>query len=391
MNFLRPFIDRFFPPLQPLPAGVYPYQSPENEDPQYRLHLRLEPDGRGVLIVNASTIVHLNGTASEYVYHFVRNTPREQAVAEIARRYRVSKDTVERDYQDLLDRIHTLIDTPDLDPISFLDFERSDMYAGTTSAPYRLDCALTYRLPEASHQPDAPLERVERELSAEEWKAVLDKAWMAGVPHVVFTGGEPTLYDDLCTLIRHAEALGMVTGLITDGHRLTAHDYLDTLLQSGLDHIMLLFDPDLSPDWQALSDLMAADIAVILHLTLTPSVQEHLEEIVERAAAAGVTTFSLSADSPTRRQELEDARQILADRELRLVWDLPVPYSQFNPVALELEEAPDEETPNTGPGHAWLYVEPDGDVLPAQGRYQTVLGNMLNDPWDTIWKQAQAA
>ncbi len=39
----------------------------------------------------------------------------------------------------------------------------------------------------------------------------------------------------------------------------------------------------------------------------------------------------------------------------------------------------------TGAGHAWLYIEPDGDVLPAQGINQ-VLGNILKDPWETIWQ-----
>jgi len=32
-----------------------------------------------------------------------------------------------------------------------------------------------------------------------------------------------------------------------------------------------------------------------------------------------------------------------------------------------------------------LYVEPDGDVLPAQG-VNRVLGNILTDPWKKIWK-----
>ena len=29
---------------------------------------------------------------------------------------------------------------------------------------------------------------------------------------------------------------------------------------------------------------------------------------------------------------------------------------------------------------AWLYVEPDGDVLPSQGLYQQILGNILQTP-----------
>ncbi len=42
----------------------------------------------------------------------------------------------------------------------------------------------------------------------------------SGIPHVVFTGGEPTLRDDLPELIAHAERNGQITGLNTNGRRL---------------------------------------------------------------------------------------------------------------------------------------------------------------------------
>ena len=390
MNLLRPLIERFFPPVQPLPAGVYHYQAPADHNFPYRLHLRIEPDGHGVLIINASTIVHLNVTASEYAYHLIRNTPEEQAIAEVARRYRVPKDTVQRDYHDLVSRLKTLIDTPDLDPISFLDFERSEVYSGANSAPYRLDCALTYRLEGESQQMQAPEERVRRELVTEEWKVVLEKTWQAGVPHVVFTGGEPTLRADLCSLIRYAESLGMVTGLITDGQRLLQPDYLQELLQSGLDHAMLLLDPGQELCWQALSTLIAEDIAVTVHLTLNQAILPDLETILDRLADMGTETISLSADSPSLKSVLQSAAQTLAERQLRLVWNLPVPYSHFNPVSLEMAEELDGEQQSAGPGRAWLYVEPDGDVLTGQGQYESVLGNLLTDSWDTVWNSARA-
>jgi MoaA/NifB/PqqE/SkfB family radical SAM enzyme len=38
-----------------------------------------------------------------------------------------------------------------------------------------------------------------------------------------------------------------------------------------------------------------------------------------------------------------------------------------------------------GAGRAWLYVEPDGDVLPDQS-IDRVLGNFLRDPWEKIWQ-----
>ena len=66
---------------------------------------------------------------------------------------------------------------------------------------------------------------------------------------------------------------------------------------------------------------------------------------------------------------------------MTLIWDLPVPFSTYNPVALETQI---DNLP-AGAGHAWLYIEPDGDVLPAQGINQ-VLGNILRDPWETLWR-----
>ena len=66
---------------------------------------------------------------------------------------------------------------------------------------------------------------------------------------------------------------------------------------------------------------------------------------------------------------------------MSLIWNLPVPYSAFNTVALEIQE--DASSREGSPTS--LYVEPDGDVLPAQGINQ-ILGNLLSDPWDKIWR-----
>ena len=39
--------------------GIYQYLSPGEDPRNYRLHLRVEADGNGILIINASTILHL--------------------------------------------------------------------------------------------------------------------------------------------------------------------------------------------------------------------------------------------------------------------------------------------------------------------------------------------
>src|SRR5512145_2817668 len=250
MKIINRLADRFAK-VQPLPAGVYHKQDVQDNTP-YRVHLRLRPDGSGIFILNAETVLQLNATAAEYAYHFIHGTDFEEAVKQISSRYRVSKEVARQDYEDFLDRIETLISTPDLDPVSFLDFERIAPHSADLTSPLRLDCALTYRLRPDSNAEYAPTKRVDRELTTDEWRVILDKAWQAGIPHITFTGGEATLRDDLPHLIAHAEKNGQVCGLLTDGLRLLDKEYLDLVLQTGLVHILFLLQPENDKSWLAL-------------------------------------------------------------------------------------------------------------------------------------------
>ena len=80
MNNLFNSVRQLIGPSQPLEAGIYQYQSPMDDDPPLRLHLRVDSEGQGLLIINASTVLHLNQTAAEYAYHFIKQTtPAETA------------------------------------------------------------------------------------------------------------------------------------------------------------------------------------------------------------------------------------------------------------------------------------------------------------------------
>lgn len=378
INFLR---DRF-QPVAALPAGVHHYQSKPSSPSPFRLHLRLEADGSGILIVNASTILHLNQTAAEYAYQWVKDSTPENAARSIAGRYRVNKKQAMHDYLDFIQRVETMLNMPDLDPVTYLEFARAEPYSKELSAPYRLDCALTYRLPEGENIHYAPVERVKNELSTEEWKTILSKAWEAGIPHVVFTGGEPALREDLPALVAHTQAIGQVCGLLSGSLRLASADYLKTILNSGLDHLMFLLQPGREESWTALGNAMASDLSTTAHLTLSRELAPRAGSVLERLAKMEVRWLSLSASDPEGAETLTVLRNRAAELGLSLQWDLPVPYSPANPISQEIG------TPSTGAGKAWLYVEPDGDVLPEQG-VNRVLGNFLHDPWAQIWAAAR--
>ncbi len=374
-------LQAWFSPVRPLPAGMYHYISPAEDPRNYRLHLRVEEDGTGVLILNAGTILHLNETATEITYYIIKNLSPKDAAEKIAARYHVTKEQAQEDYQNLVDRFQMLINTPDLDPETFLDFNRVEAHTRKISAPYRLDCALTYRLSSGAAE-DAPTDRVSQELTTAEWKKLMDTALAAGIPHIVFTGGEPTLRPDLAELIGHAESNDQVSGLISDGLCFTNKAYLDQILGLGLDHIMIVLDPDREQIWSALENLLAADIFLAVHLTIRTEMNDQISELLSRLANIGIKAISLSTDQPELGEALEAARNLVAAHHMELVWNLPVPYSALHPVALETVAW--EQVP--GAGRDWLYVEPDGDVLPAQGLNQ-VLGNLLNDPWEKVWKR----
>ena len=388
MNIFDQLLSKIFPPKEPLPPGLYPYQTPPDAEVPYRLHLRIDAGGKGMLIVNASTVLHLNETATEFAYHLIKQTPEDVIAQSVSKRYDVPREQARQDFAGLKEQIEVLISTEDLDPITYLGFDRQEPYSGESQAPYRLDCAVTYQVPDAAADEIVPEDRVNRELSTEEWQSIIRKVWNAGIPHIIFTGGEPTLRPDLPDLLALSEELGQVTGLLTNGLRLSESNYLDQLLIAGLDHVMMIFDPDEEQAWEALRDSLAENLYITVHLTLTDTKnpQDELQKmtaLLDKFLEMGVHSISLSASDASLQEPLEDLRQAVADRDLTLVWDLPVPYSRYNPVALELENA---EQIIDGSGRGWMYVEPDGDVLRSQG-LTDVLGNLLTDEWEQIYQK----
>ena len=203
------------------------------------------------------------------------------------------------------------------------------IFGGRTSQPPR-------RLPLTKTR------RVSRELTTGEWQSILDKAWAAGIPHITFTGGEPTLRDDLPALIAHAEKNGQVCGLLSDGLKLADKEYLDVLLKTGLDHLLFILQPDDKNSWQALETIMPEDLFTTVHLTVTPRNSRKADEVLEKSGRMGVQSLSLSSTDASLKERMQFLRNQAHALGLTLRWDLPVPYSADNPVA---DEVVDDASP----------------------------------------------
>jgi len=382
MTSIREAVRRMFQPPEVLPAGMYHYQAPLDDPRNIRLHLRLEPDGTGMLVVNASTVLHLNQSAAEYAYHLVHQSSEEEVSRQVSKRYRVSRDQALADFRDFAERIDLLIDRQDLDPEIFLDFDPTTR--SEVSVPIRVDAALTSRTPPNTVPALYPSIEESEEMTTMEWRQVLDKAWHAGILQVIFTGGEPTLRDDLLDLIRHTEENGQVAGLVTDGILIKDKEYLNAVLQSGLDHIVILFDPGQSEIWRIIDSLVAADIFITIHLTFTNENKSDMEAAVGKLVETGIHALSMSYSDPELAETVRAARDLVADSNVPFVWGLPIPNPGRDLESL-IPESGDDSQYAVG-----LFIAPNGDTARSAAS-GTFAGNFYREPWDAIWSRLNEA
>jgi radical SAM protein with 4Fe4S-binding SPASM domain len=390
--------------------GLFHYRR-ESEQEKTRLHLRIDPDGSGLLIANANRVVQLNPTAAAMAYlHLEGHTP-EEAARWLHRNYKISTTQAQQDFIDFSMQLEELISPNGGCPVCELDLETTAPFSATPSAPYRMDLAVTYRCNnDCLHCYNARPRRYP-ELAIHEWQQIIDKIWDLGIPHIVFTGGEPTLFKGLPELIAYAENKGLITGLNTNGRKLADRAYLNTLIKAGLDHVQITIeshDPAIHDHmvaakgaWEdtvaGLKNVLSSSVYMMTNTTLLTHNAPSLETTLNYLAELGVPTVGLNAliysgkgnqvDSGLHETDLppllEIARQVTQAHGQRLIWYTPTQYCHFNPLLLDL---------GVKGCTAALYnmcVEPNGDVIPCQSYYQS-LGNLQNTPWKAIWEHPLA-
>ena len=386
-------------------SGLYHYTR-EDGDEKSRLHLRLDPDGNGTLIVNANRVMRLNPTAALMAYLILENVEEQSALKFIQRQYRVNATQARADLSEFRIQISELLRPDGSCPVHELELDTTMPFSSRPSAPYRMDLAVTYRCNnDCAHCYNAR-ERDFPELTTEQWFKIIDQLWALGVPHIVFTGGEATLRDDLPELIRHAESNGQITGLNTNARRLSDEKYVQQLVDAGLDHVQITVE---SCDEQihdqmmqakgafrqtiaGLKNVLATKLYVMTNTTMLRTNVHRIPDTLDFLADLGVPTIGLNAliysghgltvGTGLRENELQPlldvATQKTSERGQRLIWYTPTQYCEFDPTASNL---------GVKGCTAALYsmcIESNGNVLPCQS-YYTPLGNMLTDSWDSIW------
>ncbi len=388
-----------------LKSGLYHYTR-EDEHEKSRIHLRIDPDGVGTLIVNANRVMHLNPTAALMAFLVLEGAEEHSAVKSLQQKYRVSASQARADLSEFRFQISELLRPDGACPVHELELDTTMPFSDRPTAPYRMDLAITYRCNnDCAHCYNAR-ERDFPELKTDDWKRILDQLWELGVPHIVFTGGEATLRDDLPELIRHAESNGQITGLNTNARRLADARYVQQLVDAGLDHVQITVescDEQIHDEMMrlkgafkqtiaGLKNALATKLYVMTNTTMLRTNVHKIPDTLDFLADLGVPTIGLNAliysgkgltvGTGLRESELQPildiATQKTAARGQRLIWYTPTQYCEFDPTASNL---------GVKGCSAALYsmcIESNGNVLPCQS-YYTPVGNILTDSWDSIW------
>jgi radical SAM protein with 4Fe4S-binding SPASM domain len=401
-------IRKSFQP-QPAPqgpaAGLYHYTR-QDEHEKSRIHLRVDPDGTGTLIVNANRVMHLNPSAALMAWAILEEQPPLDQVRVLRSQYAIPKRQAETDLAAFRNQLLEVIRPDGACPIHELELDTSMPFSDRPSAPYRMDLAVTYRCNnDCAHCYNARA-RNYPELTTQQWFKIIDDLWALGVPHIVFTGGEATLREDLPELIRHAEANGQITGLNTNARRLADMEYVNQLVEAGLDHVQITvesYDENIHDEMMrlkgahrqtiaGLKNVLSTRLYVMTNTTMLQTNVDKIPETLDFLAETGVPTIGLNAliysgngltvGTGLRENELQPILDMATEktsvRGQRLIWYTPTQYCEFDPTASNL---------GVKGCSAALYsmcIESNGDVLPCQS-YYTPLGNMLTDSWDSIW------
>jgi PqqA peptide cyclase len=279
-----------------------------------------------------------------------------------------------------------------------------------TPRPLSLLCELTYRCNlqcPYCYNPLA-LREYRDELSTDEWCAVLKSAAALGVVQAHFSGGEPTLRQDLAALVGAASRAGLYTNLITQGTFLD-DAALDQLLGAGLDHVQISIQAPQQAQadriagatahakkMEALRRVLEREVAVTLNCVLHRLNHDAVGEVIALAERLEIRRLELAnvqfygwayrnraALMPTIEQVRRGESIVAAARErlrgrMEIVYVLPDYFGEYPKPCM------------SGWAREFVTVTPNGTVLPCPAAeaiqelsFESVRDRSLGEIWES--------
>ncbi len=372
---------------EPIQSGLYHYMC-EAEGTYTRFHLRVELDGSGMLLANATAAARLSPAGVVMAKSLLEGESEGAIERDLVARFRgVSRQVIRGD----LERVKGLID--DLaapgDNYPIINLEDAALSPSETQlmAPLRADVPL---------------------IEPERLVPIIDRLWEVGIPHVTFLAPENPNAGHLVRAVERAEDAGMIAGVRGRGSILVEGTLVKDLALAGVDHVTVVYastQRDIHDalcgdgDQAAAEWVMAAahqyEVCPVAEMPLVEETLDTADEALAELWASGVTNISFFAiaapdDAPLEQRDgairASAMPQVAAlveetahEVQVRHLWQPPVLRNPRKSLATQVREGP------RCSGDVAVRVEPDGAVIPPRGPYQSA-GNLLSDPWDAVWE-----
>ncbi len=368
-----------------------------------------------IMIIRPNKIQHLNESAYEILdLIYQKGQSITGVIDSISSRYGLPREKTTGDVVSMVQSVKAIMNddygcAPALETIPF--------DPGSVKYPILSEIALTYRCQNrcdfcyasSPYRGDASAE-----MSTGQIKKIIDRIkFEAHVPTISFTGGEPTLRDDLPELIEHAGRAGMRTNLITNGIRCADRSFVSGLFSAGLNsaqvsleshheelHNRITGNPTAYGKTIAgIENLAGAGIYTHTNTTICEKNRESLLKLVdfvhERFGFPYLSMNMIIATGIARDNEnirigysaigdiLKPVIEHCDSIGIKLVWYSPTPYCLFNPVDHNLGSK------SCACISGLLSVNPAGDVLPCSS-YDRGVGNLLKNSFEHVWNSDQA-
>jgi radical SAM protein with 4Fe4S-binding SPASM domain len=248
------------------------------------------------------------------------------------------------------------------------------------------------------------------EMTTDEVKRIIDMITDdAHIPSLSFTGGEPTLREDLFELIAYARSKGLRVNLITNGRRCADPVFVHRLVQADLNSAQVSIEgPDakthdqiagapgsFEQTVQGIKNLKKTDIYTHCNTTICRPNVDKLEELVDFIAdELKLSYFSMNmviytGTAAKLRDQLQikykDIGEIVRrvkrranKKGVQFVWYAPTPVCMFNPISLGLGAK------SCAACDGLLSVDAEGCLLPCSS-FSEPVGNMLEEGFERVW------
>lgn len=246
-----------------------------------------------------------------------------------------------------------------------------------------------------------------KELSTKEWKECIDKFRKAGIPMLTFTGGEPTLREDIAELVDYSR--WFVTRLNTNGVALTK-ELCEKLVNASLDsvqitlysyseeiHNTLTGSGHFKDTVRGIKNAVESGLDVSVNTPLCKLNSDYVKtlEFINELGVRYVTVSGLictgTAESAHGEFDLDENGLFEAVKNAKEFCDehgMEIDFTSPGLIEKEELEKLGMNVPACGAALSNMATAPDGTVIPCQSWLVTdaSLGNILTDKFSDIWQ-----